>query len=346
MAIKDVSLNGNEKLPINEFKLESMCSNPSIVMIAKRGSGKSVVCKAILNHFKDFPVGLIIAPTDRMNCFYANFFPDSYIHYGYRSDIIEKLLYRQDAMIEKRKKKMAEGKKVDSRAFIVMDDCLSKKGTWMKDPPITELLFNGRHYDIMYILTMQYPLGITPELRGNFDYIFLLAEDFVSNLKRIYDHYAGLFPCFNSFKATFSQLTDNYGCMVISNRGARRSFLEKVFWYRADYDESDRLSIGCNQFHRFHQNNYDPNWRIKNKMFSVDDYFNKKKKDKSILKIEKIGLDNNGDPLDKHKRGQERQEKQNKQDKQDRKNTGYRIDKPVLDDSYAVHENNKKKYIN
>ena len=33
-----------------------------------------------------------------------------------------------------------------------MDDCLSKRGTWMKDQPITELLFNGRHYEIMYIL--------------------------------------------------------------------------------------------------------------------------------------------------------------------------------------------------
>lgn len=301
MTIKDVNINGTDKLPINEFKFESMCSNPSIVMIAKRGSGKSVVCKKILDHFNDIPVGLIIAPTDRMSRFYGNFFPDSYIHYNYRSDIIEKLLHRQEIMIDKRKKKREQGITIDSRAFIVMDDCLSTKGTWMRDQPITELLFNGRHYDIMYILTMQHPLGITPELRGNFDYIFLLADDIVSNLKRIYDHYAGMFPDFNSFKQVFSQLTEDYGCMVISNRGARRNFLEKVFWYRADLNEDNKTTIGCRQLHTFHERNYDLTWRNRNKIFSVDDYFSKRRKDKVGLKIEKVlGLEDDDD-LDKKK---------------------------------------------
>jgi hypothetical protein len=287
MTTKDVNLNGTDKLPINEFNLDMMCSNPSIVMIAKRGSGKSVVCKAILNHFKYIPAGLIIAPTDRMNCFYGKFFPDAYIHYDYRSDIIEKLLYRQSMMIDKKKK----NKHIDSRAFIVMDDCLSKRGTWMKDQPITELLFNGRHYEIMYILTMQYPLGITPELRGNFDYIFLLAEDFVSNLKRIYDHYAGMFPDFNSFRQTFAQLTNDFGCMVITNRGARSTFLEKVYWYRAPYIVENNIELGCRQFNKFHENNYDPEWRTKHKAFDMNDYCSKKKKDKNSLKIEKVNND-------------------------------------------------------
>ena len=299
MTIKDVNLNGSEKLPINEFKLADMCLNPSIVMVAKRGSGKSYVCRAILNHFKDIPVGLIISPTDRMSCFYGNFIPDSYIHYQYKSDIIEKLLFRQQQIIDKEKLKKAQGKKIDTRAFIVMDDCLSKRGTWMKDQPIQELLFNGRHYHIMYILTMQYPLGITPELRGNFDYIFLLAEDFISNLKRIYEHYAGMFPDFNSFKQAFSQLTEDYGCMVISNRGARASFLQKVFWYRAPLINDEDITIGCKQYRKYHENNYDKKWSTKSKMFDINEYVNKKKKDKGALKIEKIELDNHGNPVDK-----------------------------------------------
>ena len=89
-------------------------------------------------------------------------------------------------MIEKMKEKEKEGKNIDPRGFILMDDCLSKKGSWMKDQPIMELLFNGRHYRLMYMLTMQFPLGITPELRCNFDYIFLLKEHSdTSNIKII-----------------------------------------------------------------------------------------------------------------------------------------------------------------
>ena len=167
MKVKDVKLADNMSLPIKEFQLESMCENPAIVMIAKRASGKSWICRAILKQFKDIPVGLIIAPTEKMANppFYSEFFPDSYIHYEYKSEIIEKLLFRQDTMIEKQKEKQKENKNIDPRGFILMDDCLSKKGTWMKDQPIMELLFNGRHYRLMYMLTMQFPLGTVLGMR-------------------------------------------------------------------------------------------------------------------------------------------------------------------------------------
>lgn len=286
---KDVKVGGNMSLPIKEFQLETMCENPAIVMIAKRASGKSWVCRSILKHFRDIPVGIIIAPTEKMANppFYSDFFPDSYIHYEYRSEIIEKLLYRQDIMIEKMKDKEKEGKIIDPRGFILMDDCLSKKGSWMKDQPIMELLFNGRHYRLMYMLTMQFPLGITPELRCNFDYIFLLNEDFYSNLKRLYDHYAGMFPTFDAFRQVFKDITADFGAMVIVNRGARSSFLEKIFWYKAKNDCLDKM-IGCDQFVNYHQNNFDENWRKKKKQVDIMDICIKKKGNTKSIQIDKI----------------------------------------------------------
>jgi len=295
--VKDVKLGDNMSLPIKEFYLESMCENPAIVMIAKRASGKSWVCRAILRHFRDIPVGIIIAPTERMAnpAFYSEFFPDSYIHYDYKSEIIERLLYRQDIMIEKQKDKEKEGIIIDPRGFILMDDCLSKKGSWMKDQPIMELLFNGRHYRLMYMLTMQFPLGITPELRCNFDYIFLLAEDIYSNLKRLYDHYAGMFPTFDSFRQVFKELTDDFGSMVIVNRGARSSFLEKIYWFKAGNDSVGM--IGCNQFVDYHRNNYNPEWRKKKKNLDIMDLCNKKQTT-NALKVNKVGYDKKKDSSD------------------------------------------------
>lgn len=284
---KTVKIGGNMGLPIDEFKLNSMCENPSIVMIAKRASGKSWVCRAILKHFKDIPVGIIIAPTEKMANppFYSDFFPDTYIHYDYKSEIIEKLLFRQDAMIEKQIDKQKIGKNIDPRAFILMDDCLSKKGSWMKDQPIMELLFNGRHYRLMYMLTMQFPLGISPELRCNFDYIFLLSEDFYSNLKRLYDHYAGMFPTFDSFRQVFKEVTVDFGSMVIVNRGSKATFLEKIYWYKAMNEHAEM--IGCNQFVTNHTKNYDANWKKKKKNLDIMDVCVKKKQSAAI-KIDKI----------------------------------------------------------
>lgn len=288
-AGKEISIKGKkDRLPIKSFNLDMMVIDPAIIMIAKRGSGKSWVVRAILDFFKDIPVGLIIAPTDKMNKFYGKFFPDSYIHYEYKSEIIEQVMLRQQLIIDKEREKLKLGKKIDPRAFIIMDDCLGQKGSWAKDRPIQELLFNGRHYRLMYILTMQFPLGISPELRCNFDYIFLLADDTISNQKRIYDHYAGMFPNFDSFRQVFVQLTSDFGSMVIVNRGVKKSLFDKVFFYKApDLSTMVDAEIGCKQFRSFHENNYNETWAKKSMNFNDHDYFMNKKKNKSAIVVEK-----------------------------------------------------------
>ena len=292
---KSINLNTGTKssdLSINEFTLDMFVAHPAIILIAKRGSGKSWVVRAIMNYFKDIPVGLVISKTDRMNRFYADFFPDTYIHYNYKSEIIEEVMRRQEEMIEKKetKQKKGRGSKLDTRCFVVMDDCLGQKGAWVKDPPIQELLFNGRHYHIMYILTMQFPLGISPELRINFDYIFLLADDIISNLKRMHDHYAGIFPTFDSFRQIFSKLTEDHGAMVIVNRGAAKSIFEKIYWYKAPDLSIQDVTMGCKQFQDFHKHNYNEEWSRRKKTVtnaSVTNMLMQKKKVGSSLIVEK-----------------------------------------------------------
>jgi hypothetical protein len=286
---KDISIKGiKDTLKIKNFTLDMFVQDPAIIMIAKRGSGKSWVVRAVLDFFKDIPVGLIIAPTDRMNKFYGKFFPDTYIHYDYKTEIIQNVLTRQTQIIEKEAEKRKIGKKIDPRAFIIMDDCLGQKGSWVRDRPIQELLFNGRHYRLMYILTMQFPLGITPELRCNFDYIFLLADDTVSNQKRIYDHYAGMFPSFDSFRQVFTQLTSDFGSMVLVNRGVKSSLFDKVFYYKApDLSKLTNAKFGCTQFRKYHENNYNLEWKKKSSVLNEFEWFASKKKNKSGIVVEK-----------------------------------------------------------
>lgn len=291
--MSEEDLGGNSKFPITLFKFDYLVENPAIVMIAKRGSGKSWVCKALIKFFEKVPVGIIISRTDRVDPFFANFFPDSFIFYDYKSEIIERLVRRQEVIMEKYKEKKKLGKRIDPRALIIMDDCLASKGTWMRDQPISELLFNGRHFFLMYVLTMQYPLGITPELRCNFDYIFLLAEDSFSNIKRMHEHYAGMFPNLDSFRQVFMQLTENFGCMVINNRGSRKSIFEKIFQYKAPTIKDNEIKSGCYQFRRYHELNYNPDWIKKKKSFDLGDYVTQKKKDKSMLKVEIKDKDDN-----------------------------------------------------
>lgn len=280
---KNVIFDGTN-LPIREFKLENMVPYATICMIAKRASGKSWIVRAILDYNSDIPGGIIISPTDKKSSFFGKFFPGLYIHYSYSSQLIGQIFHRQEEILEKRKKYYKLKKKIDPRTYIIMDDCLSSKGTWLKDPMILELFFNGRHSKILYILTMQFPLGISPDLRANFDYIFLLAEDTVSNQKRIHEHYAGMFTNLNTFQQVFKELTANYGSMVVVNRGSTTEITDKIFYYKAG--QSNPRKMGCTQFNKFHVDNYNKNWLKDSQKiaFNAENYIEGNKKGKIIVK--------------------------------------------------------------
>lgn len=144
--------------------------------------------------------------------------------------------------------------------MLIMDDCMSSKGDWIKNPNVLELFFNGRHHHISFILTMQYCIGIPPELRSNFDYIFLLAEDIVSNQKRLYEHYAGMFPKLEIFQQVFTNITNDYGVMVIDNKTHSSDLTDKVFWYKAK--EVPKFKVGIDKYIDYHNKRYNEKWNI------------------------------------------------------------------------------------
>ena len=67
----------------------------------------------------------------------------------------------------------------------------------------------------------------------NIDYVFILREPYISNRKRIYENYAGMFPTFESFCQVMDQCTENYECLVINNNAKTNKLDEQIFWYKA-----------------------------------------------------------------------------------------------------------------
>jgi hypothetical protein len=280
--MNDIDVPGST-LKLDEFRIESLIYdedgayiNPRIVMIAPSGSGKSWIVRNILHEMSDIPCGVVIAPTDKMNKFYDDFMPPCFIHHDYKYDIIPKLLGRQKKILEKNEQKKKENKKeIDPRSFLVMDDCMATKHLWLKDPNVLEIMNQGRHFKLTYILTMQYCLGIQPELRTQFNFIFLLGEDNAASRKKLYEHWAGVFPKFDLFEQVFAQVTSDYGCMVINNRIKTTDLTKKVFWFKAK--KVPDFKIGVKQFSQFNEERYDPNYLNKQQLFDFLNYGNKKK---------------------------------------------------------------------
>jgi hypothetical protein len=106
----------------------------------------------------------------------------------------------------------------------------------------------------MFLVTMQFSLGIPPSFRSNCDYIFILRETIMSNRKRLYEHYAGMFPTFEIFCQVMNQCTENFECLVIDNTSKSNNITDQVYWYKADSHPS--FKIGAPEFWQYHSNNY------------------------------------------------------------------------------------------
>lgn len=210
---------------------------PVIILIGKRGTGKSILIRDILFYHQDIPIGTVISGTEDANSFFSTLVPGTFIHGEYNSLIVSKMLDRQRSVLGKVNNDMTEyGRtQVDPRAFLILDDCIYDS-SWARDKIMRAMFCNGRHFRVMLIITMQYPLGIPPNLRTNIDYTFILRENILSNRKRIYDNYAGMFPTFELFCKIMDQCTQNHECLVINNQTDSNAFTDQVFWYKANMD--------------------------------------------------------------------------------------------------------------
>jgi hypothetical protein len=252
------------------FKINDS-KGPVVCLIGRRDSGKSFLVKDLLYYHQDIPIGTVIAGTEEGNGFYGKMVPKLFIHNEYKTEIIENVLKRQRQVMKQINKEMETFKKsnIDPRAFVILDDCLYDN-SWSRDKMMRLLFLNGRHWKVMLVLTMQYPLGIPPTLRTNIDYVFILREPYIANRKRIYENFAGMFPTFESFCQIMDNCTENYECLVIDNNVKSNRLVDQVHWYKAD-SHSD-FKLGTKEFWELSKNvqsddeeeTYDPTKKKKN----------------------------------------------------------------------------------
>jgi hypothetical protein len=223
------------RLNLTKFDMSKIPDDCVVLFIGRRGTGKSWLIKDLLWFKRTFPIGTVISGTEGANAFYSSIVPSLFIHEEFNSSIISNVLKRQDAITKQiRKEKELRGAcAVDRRAFITMDDCLYDN-KWINDKFVRSLFMNGRHYGLLYILAIQYVMGIPPVLRGQVDYVFILRENQVSARKRIYEQFAGIFPTFEIFCQILDQCTEDYHCLVIHNGSKTNRLEDCVFWYKAE----------------------------------------------------------------------------------------------------------------
>ena len=270
-------------LELKKFDMSSIKDDRVVVLIGKRDTGKSFLVKDLLFYHQNLPIGTVISATESANCFYGNIVPSLFIHDEYTPQVINNVMKRQKMIVKKLNGEVAQygGSNIDPRAFLILDDCLYDQ-TWTKDKNVRSIFMNGRHYKMMFIITMQYALGVPPNLRTNIDYVFILRENYVSNRKRLYENYAGMFPTFEMFCQVMDQVTEHYGCLVIHNNAKSNKLEDQVFWYKAESHKDFR--IGAREFWDHHSSNFNNVGEEDEEEFDINNF---KKKKGPLINVQK-----------------------------------------------------------
>ena len=237
-------------LQIRQFDPSVIEPNRVLLFIGKRNTGKSTLVKDLMWYNRRIPIGMIMSPTEESNSFYSNMIPDLFIYHDYDADAVDKLIKRQ--------KKAVKKKMPNPNAFLLLDDCMYDSKKITKDKNIRYIFMNGRHVKLMLYLTMQYCMDLSPDLRANIDYVFVLRENIIANKEKIYKNFFGIFPTFDIFNQVMTSCTENFECIVLDNTSRSNNIEDVVFYYKANV--RGNFKIGSSEFWQHHRKYYNKNY--------------------------------------------------------------------------------------
>lgn len=238
MVVQMVQLN------LKKFDPSKIASDKVCIFVGKRGTGKSTLVTDIMYHKRDIPVGVVMSATEDGNHYYKQFIPDTFIHGDYNKAVIERVIDRQ-------KKCVSAGRM--SPSFILLDDCMYDR-TFLKDTCIRQCFMNGRHWKIFFLLTMQYCMDLSPDLRANVDYVFVLREPVIQNREKLWKSFFGIIPNFHMFNDIMDACTENYECLVLDNTSKSNKIEDCIFYYKAKIRPP--FKIGGPSMWKYHASNY------------------------------------------------------------------------------------------
>jgi hypothetical protein len=182
-------------------------------------------------HLRDkFDFGVAMSPTRDTLETWRGKIPRASIYTNYTQTVVEAMLAVQE--------RTEDDPRPMKNLFLFLDDCMFEKKLLASDC-MRELFMNGRHKKIFFMNTVQYMMDISPQIRGCIDYVFVMRDPILSNRKRLYEYFFGIFPTQSDFNRTMTTCTSDYACMVFCKRarsecGIAERVEDSVFWYCAN----------------------------------------------------------------------------------------------------------------
>ena len=215
------------RLRVRKFDPTTLKPHRIIIVVGKRGTGKSVLQRDLMYHLaQKLDFGLAMTPTEESAETFRQHMPDSWIYNGFSANKLDSMLNMQREFVKQKKARSL---------FILLDDCMYDKKI-LKGLGIRDLFMNGRHLNITMCNAVQYVMDMGPDLRTQVDYVFALRENIISNKTKLWKYFFGMFEKYEDFAKVMDKCTENHSCIVMDNTTGSCNVEECIFWYKAQMD--------------------------------------------------------------------------------------------------------------
>lgn len=230
-------------MKLEEFNPELLDLSSTVVLFGKRNSGKTYwICDLMYSLYKNggkngqkVDLCCVFSQTEELQSNFQKFIPPCFIHNAYSESKLLALLETQKNLTQKNGR--------TSNVVVILDDCSFSKEIF--NTTMSRIYSNGRHYRLMFILSLQYSMQLPASMRGNIDVAVAFKEPIHANKRRLYESVFGMFDSLKQFDKIFSEVTQNYGCMVAVNNGSSSTDINKnIFWSKARSSLPSHFPLG------------------------------------------------------------------------------------------------------
>ncbi len=213
---------------------------PKILILGKSGSGKTSLVQDLLFYIRKIHAGVVVCPTEASLIDYRVMFPEVFIHDRWDSGVIANFLKMQKKI-----------RKTNPRfhQLLMLDDIMYDNKTILKDESTRFIFMNGRNNNISVIVTMQYCMDITPDIRNQIDFVFALRDNVHANREKLWKNFFGIIPTSDAFHQIMQRCTTGFNCIVLDNNSRSGKLEDCIFYYCAasKYESAQVLRVHPSQ---------------------------------------------------------------------------------------------------
>lgn len=219
---------------VKDFHLDRIPPGSNILVIGRRGVGKTYLVTELLRHKKEaIPV-----------VFASKYVAQSYKEHLPESNVLDHFDNHKLTQLLEDQINSGGAKEI----VLAFDDITNGNTCLMNNISVRDVVKYGSSLNITSVFSVQHAAVFDETFRRNVDYLFIFSDNLKTNQSCVFDRYADMFESEHDFQAIYKECTSNepHRCLVLDMKTPwtitdGNSVPDGVFWYKANIDHYDNI---------------------------------------------------------------------------------------------------------